>query len=68
MQKMRLALLFLAFAVTALPAAAQELTAAEVRAFSQGSDHLRLPSRRQLPHSIFVFRRPERPGFQGALE
>ena len=33
----------------------------------QGSCHIRLPAGRQLPHSVFLFRRPQRPGVQGAV-
>lgn len=58
MQKMRLALLFLAFAVTALPAAAQELTAAEVRALAKEATIYGFPlvDNYRIQYSYFVDR------------
>lgn len=58
MQKMRLALLFLAFAVTALPAAAQELTAAEVRAIAKEATIYGFPlvDNYRIQYSYFVDR------------
>ena len=67
---LRAAVLFSSLLSLALPVAAhaQPVTPERSARHRQGGRHLRLPARRQLPHPVFLFRRPRRSGIQGAVE